>query len=79
MQFILGRLYNQETCRIVINEILVNYNPYCKDDKQVKLIYEIGIKIIKEFLIYNTIVDNNNFNIDWENKEQRKKKICIIW
>lgn len=117
MWSILGRLYNQEIYRGVINEILVNYNTYCKNDNQVKLIYEIDIKYIikyifreitepeiiqckilkklkdinlrlgvevdevlnryknnKEFLIYNTIVDNDNFNIDWENKEQRKKE-----
>lgn len=117
MWSILGKLYNQEIYRGVINEILVNYNPYCKDDNQVKLIYEIDIKYIieyifrevtelefiqckilkqlkninirlgvevdevlnryknnKEFLIYNTIVDNDNFNIDWESKEQRKKE-----
>lgn len=117
MWFILGRLYNQEIYRGVINEILVNYDTYCKNDNQVKLIYEIDIKYIikyifreitepeiiqckilkkfkninirlgvevdevlnryknnKEFLIYNTIVDNDNFNIDWENKEQRKKE-----
>ncbi len=117
MWSILGRLYNQEIYRGVINEILVNYNTYCKNDNQVKLIYEIDIKYIikyifreitepeiiqckilkklkdinislgvevdevlnryknnKEFLIYNTIVDNDNFNIDLENKEQRKKE-----
>lgn len=117
MWSILGKLYNQETYRKIINEILLNYNPYCKDDKQVKLIYEIDIKYIikyifrevtelefiqckilkqlkninirlgvevdkilnryknnKEFLIYNTMVDNDDSNIDWENKEQRKKE-----
>lgn len=117
MWSILGKLYNQEIYKGVINEILLNYNPYCKDDKQVKLIYEIDIKYIikyifreatelefiqckilkqlkninirlgvevdevlnryksnKEFLIYNTLVDNDNFNIDWEKKEQRKKE-----
>lgn len=52
---ILGELYNQEKYKNSINEILLNYNPYSKNEKQLNLIYEMDFRYIKEY-IFNQII-----------------------
>lgn len=52
---ILGELYNQEKYKNIINKILLNYNPYSKNEKQLKLIYEIDFKFIKEYILNQII------------------------
>lgn len=52
---ILGELYNQEKYKNSINKILLKYNPYSKNEKQLKLIYEMDFKYIKKY-IFNQII-----------------------
>lgn len=52
---ILGELYNQEKYKDSVNKILLNYNPYSKNENQFKLIYEMDFKYIKEY-IFNQII-----------------------
>lgn len=113
---ILGELYEKERYKKIINNILLDYNPYqLKDEEQLKLIYEVDFKFInenifnriispdftqskifkhfskinkrlkisadtiveeykknKEFLMYNTLVEDYD-NTDWEIEQQRRK------
>lgn len=52
---ILGELYHEDKYKNIINKILLKYNPYSKNEKQLKVIYEMDFKFIKEH-IFNQII-----------------------
>lgn len=47
---ILGELYGNKRYKDIINEILLNYRPYSNNKEQLKLIYEMDFKFIKEYI-----------------------------
>ncbi|MFL0252942.1 hypothetical protein ACJDT4_21270 [Clostridium neuense] len=47
---ILGGLYGNERYKDIINEILLNYRPYSNNKEQLKLIYEMDFKFIKDYI-----------------------------
>lgn len=52
---ILGELYNNEKYKNIINKILLNYNPYSKNEEQINLIYKMDFKYIKEYILSQII------------------------
>lgn len=52
---ILGELYKQERYKNIINKILLTYNPYSNNKKQLKLIYEMDFKLINEYIFTQII------------------------
>lgn len=55
MWSILGELYNNEKYKNIINKILLNYDPYSKNEEQINLIYKMDFKYIKEYILSQII------------------------